>query len=90
MTSIYHFFIKPFAAKGFVWGLVDLCVKIITAAVWAYLTWILVSLIQQSILLDYNRLTQLWWFSYCFLMFFGVSLLAYILLFVRDYGEENE
>ena len=40
-----------------------------------------------SIKLDYNPVTQLWWFSYSFIMLFGGSLLAYILLFVRDYHD---
>lgn len=88
MTNIKEFFTKPFSVKGPIWGTLDLCVKIITIVVWVYLMGVLLSLIWQTIRLDYNRLTQLWWFSYCFLMFFGATLLAYILLFVRDYNEE--
>lgn len=89
MTKIHHFFIKPFTAKGLVWGSVDLLVKTVTAVVWVYLMYIQVSLVWQSVKLDYNPFNQLWWFSYSFLMFFGASLLAYILLFVRDYDEEE-
>ncbi|MBQ7907893.1 MAG: hypothetical protein IJ311_00080 [Elusimicrobiaceae bacterium] len=87
MSKLHSFFIKPFAAKGLLWGVVDLIVKALTIYVWVYLMCILGSLIWQSIQLDYNPLNQLWWFSYSFLMFFGASLLAYILLFVRDYNE---
>ncbi len=83
-------FIKPFTAKGFLWGLVDVIVKALTVIVWVYLMCIQLSLVWQSIQLDYNPMTQLWWFSYAFLMFFGGSLLAYILLFVRDYNEIYE
>ena len=90
MTMLHQLFVKPFSVKGFWWGLTDLCVKVITIVVWVYLMCIQVSLVWQSIKLDYNPFTQLWWFSYAFLMFFGGSLLAYILLFVRDYNEEYE
>lgn len=90
MTMLHSLFIKPFTAKGFFWGCVDVVVKALTIAVWTYLMYILGSLMWQSIQLDYNRFTQLWWFSYCFLMFFGASLLAYILLFVREYEETEE
>ena len=87
MTKLLHFFTKPFAAKGFFWGSVDMLVKLTTITVWIYLMCILGSLIWQSIKLDYNPVNQLWWFSYCFLMCFGGSLIAYILLFVRDYND---
>lgn len=90
MAKLHYFFVKPFAAKGLVWGAVDLLVKAVTVIVWVYLVCILGSLIWQSVKLDYNPFNQLWWFSYSFLMFFGASLLAYILLFVRDYNEEYE
>ncbi|MBR2864921.1 MAG: hypothetical protein IKJ44_06255 [Elusimicrobiaceae bacterium] len=87
MTKLHSFFIKPFSAKGVLWGSVDLLVKALTLFVWVYLVCILGSLIWQSIKLDYNPVTQLWWFSYSFIMLFGGSLLAYILLFVRDYHD---
>lgn len=90
MTILHNLFVKPFTAKGLLWGLTDIVVKIITAVVWVYLMCIQVSLVVQSIKLDYNPVNQLWWFSYAFLMFFGASLLAYILFFVRDYNEEVE
>ncbi len=87
---LHQLFIKPFTQKGLWWGLTDICVKLLTIVVWVYLICIQVSLIWQSIQLDYNPLNQLWWFSYAFLMFFGASWLAYILLFVRDYNDEYE
>ena len=88
MNLLHTLFIQPFAAKGFLWGCVDVAVKAITVIVWTYLMSILISLMWQSMQLDYNRMTQLWWFSYCFLIGFGATLLAYILLFVRDYNAE--
>jgi hypothetical protein len=90
MTLLKNFFIKPFTAKGCFWGTVDLLVKLTAAFVWVYLTGILVFLIMQSVRLDYSLLTQLWWFAYCFLIFFGASLLAYILMFMRDYAQEDD
>lgn len=89
MAILHQLFIKPFQAKGLLWGLTDILIKAVTFTVWAYLTYILITLVCQSIALDYNPLKQLWWFSYSFLMFFGSSLLAYILIFVRDYNEEE-
>ncbi len=90
MAILHYLFVRPFSAKGFWWGLTDVCVKALTIVVWVYLMCIQVSLVWQSIQLDYNPLNQLWWFSYAFLMFFGGSLLAYILLFVRDYDDGYE
>lgn len=90
MSILHTLFVKPFTVKGFWWGLVDIAVKAVTVLTWGYLMYIQISLVWQSIQLDYNPLNQLWWFSYAFLMFFGGSLLAYILVFVRDYNEEYE
>ena len=89
MTSLKNFFIKPFAAKGYFWGTVDLAVKLFASFVWIYLTGILISLILQSIRLDYSLTTQLWWAAYCFMIFFGASMLAYILVFMRDYNDPD-
>lgn len=90
MSKLYRFFVRPFTAKGLVWGTADLCVKLLAAVTWVYLMCIQVSLVWQSVKLDYNSLTQLWWCAYAFLMFFGASLLAYILIFVRDYNDYEE
>lgn len=90
MTMLKNLFIQPFTTKGIFWGLVDLIVKLITLVVWAYLMCILGSLIAQTLMLDYNYVTQLWWFAYCFLIFFGASLLTYIIFFARDYEQAEE
>ena len=89
MTWLQHFFIKPFTEKGITWGIIDALVKLIAAFVWCYLLCIVCSLMWESVHLDYNTLTQLWWLAYCFLIFFGASWLAYIAIFVRDYNEEE-
>ena len=68
MTQLKNLFIKPFVIKGPFWGIVDLVVKIIAAFLWIYLMGILWILIRQSVLLDYNPITQLWWVAYCFLI----------------------
>ena len=91
MTKLHQFFIKPFTAKGLVWGSVDLFVKLLTLVVWVHLTCVLGSLIYKTFVWDYSHVTQLWWCAYCFVLFFGSSVLAYTLLFVRDYNQpENE
>ena len=51
---------------------------------------VLCALFFNSMMLDYNPMNKMWWFSYCFLIFFGATLLAYILLFVRTYNEDEE
>ena len=88
MTFLKNFFIKPFSAKGLFWGTLDLLVKLCAAFVWIYVAGVLFFLMQESFRLDYSLTTQLWWFAYCFLIFFGASVLAYILIFLRDYNEE--
>ena len=88
MTKLHQFFIQPFTAKGFVWGLVDMLVKVCTLVVWLYLVYIAGALVWKTLTLDANRYTQLWWCAYSFLILFGGTLLAYILLFVRDYKED--
>ena len=89
MMRLQRFFTQPFTEKGIFWGIIDALVKLVALIIWADLTWIMCGVMHQSILLDYNPVTQLWWFSYCFLIFFGASWLAYIAIFVRDYNEEG-
>lgn len=90
MQRILSYLKKPFVEKGLVIGVFDSCLKAVTVFVWGYLTVVLCSLFFQSLAVDYNPLTKLWWFSYCFFIFFGATLLAYILLFVRSYDEDEE
>lgn len=89
MQNIIAFIKRPCAEKGLIKGTCDLALKSIVLVVWCYLTIVLVRLFVGSLLTDYNPLNKLWWFSYCFWMFFGATWLAYIVFFVRDYNEEE-
>lgn len=89
MQKILTYLKRPFEAKGMVIGVFDTCLKVVTLFVWGYITVVLCSLFFTSLMVDYNPLNKMWWFSYCFLIFFGATLLAYILLFVRSYYEEE-
>ncbi|MBR5151233.1 MAG: hypothetical protein IKW71_00150 [Elusimicrobiaceae bacterium] len=80
---------QPYAEKGFIRATLDMCLRVLTALVWGYLMFILWNLLFDALVRNYNPAMKLWWCSYCFIMFFGATWLAYILLFVRDYyGEE--
>ena len=89
MQKLVTFIKKPYAQKGLVLGTCDTVLKIVVLLVWCYLTVILARLFIGSLLSDYNPLHKFWWFSYCFLIFFGSSWLSYIVFFVRDYNEEE-
>ena len=89
MQNILAFIKRPYAEKGPVKGTCDLVLKLVVLVVWCYLTVVLAWLFIGALLTDYNPLNKLWWFSYCFWMFFGATWLAYIAFFVRDYNEEN-
>lgn len=88
MQRLIAFVKKPYSEKGMFLGTVDTLLKAGTLFVWIYLVYILSILFLDSFLTDYNPINKMWWFSYCFSMFFGATWLAYILLFVRDYNEE--
>ena len=88
MQRILAFFKKPYVEKGIILGTLDTMLKVVALVMWGYLTYILTVLFLDSLLTDYNPLNKLWWFSYCFSIFFGATWLAYIALFVRDYNEE--
>ncbi|WP_428062227.1 hypothetical protein [Candidatus Avelusimicrobium fimicolum] len=89
MQAIISYLKKPYAEKGFIIGTFDSLLKLLALCVWGYLAVILGSLLWESLLTDYNPLNKLWWFSYCFFIFFGATWLAYIVLFVRNYNEED-
>ena len=86
MQKILTFIKKPYEEKGVILGTCDVVLKAIVLFVWCYLTVVLAQLFVGSLLTDYNPFHKLWWFSYCFLIFFGASWLAYIVFFVRDYN----
>lgn len=87
MQRLLTFIKKPYAEKGVVIGTCDVVLKAVVLCVWVYVTVVLAQLFIGSLVTDYNPLNKMWWFSYCFLMFFGASWLTYIVLFVRDYNE---
>ena len=87
MQRLLTFIKRPYAEKGVVIGTCDVVLKAVVLCVWVYVTVVLAQLFIGSLLTDYNPLNKMWWFSYCFLMFFGASWLTYIVLFVRDYNE---
>lgn len=88
MQKILTFIKKPYEQKGIVLGTCDLVLKAVVLFVWVYLTVLLARLFIGSLLSDYNPLNKMWWFSYCFLMFFGLTWLSYIAFFVRDYNDD--
>ena len=90
MQTLRTYLKRPFAEKGLIVGTLDLLLKLLAVWVWGYLAVILGSLFVESLVVDYNPMNKMWWFSYCFLIFFGASWLAYIVLFVRDYSETEE
>lgn len=90
MQNLITFIKRPYAEKGPIIGTFDLLLKLVTLFVWVYLTVSLGGLLLESLLTDYNPLNKLWWFSYCFLIFFGATWMAYIIFFVRNYNEDEE
>ena len=90
MQKLIAFIKRPYAEKGFIVGTFDAILKLVALFVWGYLMVVLVMLFTESMLVDYNPLNKMWWFSYCFLIFFGATWLAYIVFFVRDYNEDEE
>ena len=90
MQALLTYLRRPFAEKGLIVGTLDLLLKLLAVWVWGYLAVILGSLFVESLVVDYNPMNKMWWFSYCFLIFFGASWLAYIVLFGRDYSETEE
>ena len=87
MQNIIELFKRPYAEKGLIVGTLDVLLKLFTLLVWGYATVILCSLVIESLIVDFNPINKIWWFSYSFLMFFGLSWLTYIVWFVRDYNE---
>jgi len=67
----------------------DLGLRLLTVVVWGYLMFVLWDLLFDALVRGYDPTMKLWWCSYCFIIFFGATWLAYILLFVRDYYSEE-
>lgn len=90
MQKLIAFIKRPYTEKGLIVGTFDSLLKLLALFVWGYLTVVLGMLFVESLLTDYNPVNKMWWFSYCFLIFFGATWLAYIVMFVRSYTEEEE
>ena len=89
MQKIMEYIKQPYQEKGLVRATLDVCLRALTVIVWVYLMWILGHLLLDALLRNYDPALKMWWCSYCFIIFFGATWLAYILLFVLDYyGEE--
>lgn len=89
MQKFVAYIKQPYEEKGAFRATLDLCLRVVTVVVWGYLVFILGNLLFDALVRNYDPAMKLWWFSYCFIIFFGATWLAYILLFVRDYyGEE--
>ena len=80
----------PYRERGIFWGTVDWVVRVLAVFVWCYVVTILLRLLLDSFLMDFNPVNKLWWCSYSFLIFFGATWLAYIALFVRNYYGDDE
>ncbi len=90
MQKLMIYLKQPYEEKGFVRATLDLAMRALTVVVWVYLMYVLGHLLVDALVRNYDPAQKVWWFSYCFIIFFGATWLAYILLFVRDYygGEE--
>ena len=87
MDKMRIYFEQPYREKGIVKASLDFALRALTLIVWGYLVIILGGLLVDAFVRGYNPMLKLWWFSYCFTLFFASSWLAYIILFVRDYYE---
>ncbi len=90
MQKIMIYLKQPYQEKGVIRATLDLGLRLVTVVVWGYLMFILGTLLIDAFVRSYDPAVKLWWFSYCFIMFFGATWLAYILLFVRDYYIDEE
>lgn len=90
MEKLKSYFTQPYEEKGALKATLDLALRALTVVVWGYLMVILGRLLLDAFVREYNPMMQLWWFSYCFILFVGATWLAYILLFVRNYYEGEE
>ena len=90
MQKIVAYIKQPYEEKGIIRATLDLCLRLVTLVVWGYLMFILGHLLFDALVRNYDPAMRIWWVSYCFIIFFGATWLAYILLFVRDYYEPEE
>ena len=89
MEKLKIYLKRPYEEKGIIKATLDLCLRFFTLGVWGYLMFILGRLLLDALLHEYDPLIKMWWFAYCFILFVGASWIAYIVLFLRDYYEEE-
>lgn len=89
MEKLLAYLKQPYQEIGTIRATLDLILRFVTAVVWVYLMYILGNLLFDALVRNYDPVMKLWWCSYCFIIFFGATWLAYILLFVRNYYEEE-
>lgn len=89
MGKLLAYLKQPYQEIGTIRATLDLILRFVTAVVWVYLMYILGNLLFDALVRNYDPVMKLWWCSYCFIIFFGATWLAYILLFVRNYYEEE-
>ena len=87
MQKLIVYLKQPYQEKGVIRATLDLALRLLTVVVWGYLMFILGHLLFDALIHNYDPAQKIWWFSYCFIICFGATWLAYILLFVRDYYE---
>lgn len=90
MEKFKAYLTMPYQEKGILLGTLDWVFRAVTLFVWCYIVTILFRLLMDSLLMDYNPVSKMWWCSYSFLILFGASWLAYIALFVRSYYSDDD
>ena len=90
MNKVWLYFTLPYREKGFIKATLDFILRAVTVLVWGWLACILFRLFIDALLFNYSPLQKVWWGAFGFIMLFGASWLAYILLFVRDYYHAQE
>ncbi len=90
MQKLMAYIKQPYEEKGVIRATLDLGLRLLTVVVWGYLMFILGNLLFDALVRNYDPTMRFWWCSYCFIIFFGGTWLAYILLFVRDYYDHEE
>ena len=90
MEKLMLYFILPYQEKGFIKATLDFILRGVTVVVWVWLTSVVARLSFDALLHSYSPLQKMWWSAYGFVIFLGASWLAYILLFVRDYYQDED
>lgn len=90
MEKLIIYFKRPYEEKGILKATLDFALRLVTFVVWLYALYIAGSLALDALLHNFNPLLKLWWCAYGFIIAFGATWIAYIILLVRDYYEEGE